>query len=923
VAPVGRGQDCICFADADGRLLSLNPTGRAILGLADPAAIRARHLRDLFAPADRIGLAEAMLEAARRDGVWQGPAMLLDGEAGGTRPVDCTCLLLPDIAGQAGGFALLAHDPAPSPGTEQGRAALVELADRLDRLDDPDTMAYEAAAIMGRALAASRAGYGLVDPISETVDIARDWTAPGVASIAGRYAFATYGSYIADLRRGDTVVLADVAHDPRTADSAAAWHALGAHSVVNLPIFERGAFVAVFFIQQSAPRVWTREELAFLRDAAERTRAATERRRAEAGLRALAASLERQVAERTEDRDRLWRLATDIMMIARFDGVILAINPAASAVLGWSEQELVGSLVYDLVHPEDLDRSRARAARLEAGETLPPAENRYRHRDGSYRWISWNVVAGGGRINAIGRHTTAERERAAALALSEARLRSVFETSYSFQGWLAPDGTVLDANRAALAAIGAARETVIGRRYWETPWFAATPDAAAFVAEAVPRVAAGETQRRELVLDLPTGRRAFDFSLRPAQDAAGAVIGLVPEAMEVTERRAAEEQLRQAQKMEAVGQLTGGLAHDFNNLLAGISGSLELLQLRVAQGRLAESERYIAAAQGGARRAASLTHRLLAFSRQQTLDPKPLSPNRLIGGLEELVRRTIGPQITLQTVLAIGVWPILCDRNQLENALLNLCINARDAMPQGGRLTIETANTWLDEAGARARDMAPGQYVALCVTDTGVGMTRSVLARAFDPFFTTKKPGEGTGLGLSMIYGFAKQSGGEVRLYSEPGQGTTVRLYLPRYFGLVAEEAAAPGTPPAASRGEVVLVVDDEPLVRMLVIDVLTDLGYGAIEAADGPAGLAALRAAERVDLMITDVGLPGGMNGRQLAETARQERPTLPVLFITGYAENAVLASLPRQAGMHVLAKPFGVDALVARIRAMVGERR
>jgi len=376
--------------------------------------------------------------------------------------------------------------------------------------------------------------------------------------------------------------------------------------------------------------------------------------------------------------------------------------------------------------------------------------------------------------------------------------------------------------------------------------------------------------------------------------------------------------------MEAVGQLTGGLAHDFNNLLAGISGSLELLQTRVAQGRINDLDRYLAAAQGASKRAAALTHRLLAFTRRQTLDPKPTDVNRLVAGMDELVRRTVGPAVTVEVVGAAGLWPVLVDPNQLENALLNLCINARDAMPDGGRLTIETANRWLDDRTARQRDLPAGQYVSLCVSDTGTGMTPEVIRRAFDPFFTTKPIGMGTGLGLSMIYGFVQQSVGQARIYSEPGQGAMVCLYFPRRHGAVeaADEPGELAAAPRAGQGETVLVVDDEPTVRMLVTEVLEDLGYTAIEAADGPAGLQVLRSDARIDLLVTDVGLPGGLNGRQVADAARAVRPDLKVLFITGYAENAVLSHGHLDAGMHVLTKPFAMEALAGRIKELIAGR-
>ncbi len=382
----------------------------------------------------------------------------------------------------------------------------------------------------------------------------------------------------------------------------------------------------------------------------------------------------------------------------------------------------------------------------------------------------------------------------------------------------------------------------------------------------------------------------------------------------------AEEQLRHSQKMEAVGQLTGGIAHDFNNLLAGISGSLELLQTRMCQGRLTELDRYINAAQGAAKRAAALTHRLLAFSRRQTLDPKATNVNRLVGGMEELIRRTVGPAVEIEVTAAAGLWMTLIDPGQLENALLNLCINGRDAMPDGGRLTIETANLWLDDHAARDHELPPGQYVSLCVTDTGTGMAPDVIKRAFDPFFTTKPIGMGTGLGLSMVYGFARQSGGQIRIWSDVGHGTKMCLYLPRHQGDEDSTEGAAGLARTAQveQGKTVLVVDDEPAVRMLVTEVLEDLGHTVIEAADSVAGLRVLRSDVHIDLLITDVGLPGGMNGRQVADAGREVRPRLKVLFITGYAENAAVGNGNLVPGMQVLTKPFEIQTLASRIHEL-----
>ncbi len=570
------------------------------------------------------------------------------------------------------------------------RAALVELSDIFRTEQDPDQISFAAVELIGRTLDVSRAGFGLVDRVAETISIARDWNAPDIRSLAGVLRFRAFGSYIDDLKQGKTAVVADAYLDERTRETATALDAISARAFVNMPLTEQKGLVALLYLNQATPREWPEDELSFIRDVAERTWEATERRRAEKALSELAASLETEVEQRTK------------------------------------------------------------------------------------------------------------------------------------------------------------------------------------------------------------------------------------------ELMAVEEALRQSQKMEAVGQLTGGLAHDFNNLLTGVTGSLELLQTRISQGRINDLDRYLIAAQGAARRAAALTHRLLAFSRRQTLDPKPTDANRLVGGMEELVRRTVGPEITVETVTAGSLWSTLVDPGQLENALLNLCINARDAMPDGGKITIETGNRWFDVRTARNQDLDPGQYVSLSVSDTGSGMTPDVIAKAFDPFFTTKPIGQGTGLGLSMIYGFAKQSGGQVRIHSEVGHGTTVSLYLPRHQGEAAEHGElTPGTiaAPRAGQSETVLVIDDEPTIRMLATEVLEDLGYTAIEAADGAAGLKILQSDIRVDLLVTDVGLPGGMNGRQVADAARSARPELKVLFITGYAENAVLSHGHLDPGMHVLTKPFAMEVLASRIRELISE--
>ena len=669
-----------------GRKLTASETCKEVFGRDPEAPFSYADSLEATLPQDRA-VVEAAMQRAFAQGADYEASFRIRRPDGCIRWIASRAQTFTDATGQALRLAGVSRDVTAERQSERMRSALVELGDSFRDQEDPEEISFAAARLLAQTLEVSRAGYGLIDHERETIVIHRDWNAPSVRTLAGTLNFRDFGTYVEDLKRGETVVVADARLDPRTRDGAAALEALHARAFVNMPLTEQGGLVALLYLNHADARAWSDEEQAFIREVAERTRSATERRRAEKALAELAASLESEVQQRTD------------------------------------------------------------------------------------------------------------------------------------------------------------------------------------------------------------------------------------------ELMAAEAALRQSQKMEAVGQLTGGLAHDFNNLLTGITGSLELLQARVAEGRYGAVDRYVAAAQGAAKRAAALTHRLLAFSRRQTLDPKPTDVNRLIADLEDLVRRTVGPAIEIEVVQAGGLWPTLVDPNQLENALLNLCINARDAMPKGGRITIETANKWLDGHAAIERDVPAGQYVSLCVTDTGTGMGPEVVARAFDPFFTTKPLGEGTGLGLSMIYGFARQSGGQVRIYSEVDQGTTMCLYLPRdHSGADAQpQAASPSPAPVHGSGEVVLVVDDEPTIRMLIAEVLEELGYASIEAPDGAAGLRVLESGARVDLLITDVGLPGGMNGRQVADAARVQRPNLKVLFITGYAENAAVGNGHLERGMEVLTKPFAMAALGQRVRTLL----
>lgn len=386
---------------------------------------------------------------------------------------------------------------------------------------------------------------------------------------------------------------------------------------------------------------------------------------------------------------------------------------------------------------------------------------------------------------------------------------------------------------------------------------------------------------------------------------------------DIGQRKQLEEQLRQSQKMEAVGQLTGGLAHDFNNMLTGVIGSLDIMRRRIAEGRTADLQRFMDAASSSAERAAALTHRLLAFSRRQSLDTKAVDVNALVHSMEDLLARTLGERTRLHVKAGTDVWPAWSDENQLESAILNLAINARDAMPDGGMLSIETEN--IEVESSTKEEIARGDYIRIRVTDTGAGIPSEVLDRVFDPFFTTKPIGQGTGLGLSMIYGFMRQIGGGVRIESQPGAGTTIDLFLPRAAHLVAATAVTPPSPIPRGRGETILVVEDDPSVRLLVLDVLTEIGYTHLEASEAEGALALLET-RRIDLLVTDVGLPG-LNGRQLAEIAVGMQPHLRVLFMTGYAEEASHRSAFLGPDMSMITKPFTIDTLAGRIRQLMSD--
>ncbi|MBU0557110.1 MAG: PAS domain-containing protein [Alphaproteobacteria bacterium] len=639
-----------------------------------------------------------------------------------------------------------------------------------------------------------------------------------------------------------------------------------------------------------------------------------------------------------------WRLA---------DGHVIW-NEALVTRFGHAQEQTSAQWWLDHIHPDDRERiEQSIHAVIDHGGTSWTDEYRFQRADGSYAFVldRGTVLRSedGAPLRMIGAmlDQTERKAAEAALAESEERLRLATEAS-DIGFWdvdIIEDVLIWPARTKGM--FGISPDVPVSMRDFYAGLhpddFEAT--SAAFAAAADPDqralydveyrtvgkedgivrwVAAkgrGEFEEGRCVRVVGV---AIDVTARKADEARLLELNERLElrvAEEVAERTKAEDALRQSQKMEAVGQLTGGIAHDFNNMLAVVVGSLDLLTRRMGDSD-PRARRYVDAAMDGARRAAQLTQRLLAFSRQQPLKPEAIDANKLVAGMSDLLRHTL-PDIQPETVLAGGLWRTFADPNQLENVILNLAVNARDAMTDGGKLTVETANCHLDAHYAAGHLGVPaGQYVMIAVSDTGSGMPEEVIAKAFDPFFTTKEVGRGTGLGLSQVYGFVKQSGGHVKIYSEVGQGTTVKVYLPRLMGAVEEVefAQTDNALPLGERREVILVVEDEPGVRQFSVDALTELGYRVLEADGAAAALKLIDAHPEIALMFTDVVMPE-VNGRKLAEAARQRRPDLKVLFTTGYTRNAVVHNGVLDPGVHLIGKPFTVEELATAVRRVIEE--
>ncbi|MDB5721411.1 MAG: hypothetical protein JWP15_2029 [Alphaproteobacteria bacterium] len=791
------GRMAVWELDIEADALVGSPDLNRLFGLPEHGNPDLATLRKLYYPGERERVAERGRQALERDDRYIELEYRIVRPDGKVCWLGLRCELQQDADGRPIRAVGVVSDVTERKAAELRDTVLAELTTRIRKLDDPEEISFAAAEVLGRALGVSRAGYGTIDKAAETITIARDWNAPGVTTLAGVLHFRDYGSYIEDLKRGETVVFADAEQDPRTRETADALRAISAQAAVNMPVTEQGGLVALLYLNHEKPRVWTDDELALIREVAEHTRTTVERRRVERDLRQLTVELEQRVEAALAERSLLAELveSTDaLVQVLDLDFRWLALNKAAAA-----EFERVFGV-----------RPKVGASMLDLLEHLPE------HRQ-----------------------------------------------------------AVKDAWGRALA----------GDPYTATQEF-------------------GELDRR-----------FYEMKFNILRNRAGERIGAFQFVYDVTdrlnnERRLAhtEEALRQAQKTEALGQLTGGVAHDFNNLLTPIVGGLDMLQRRITADE--RTHKILSGALAAAERAQTLVQRLLAFARRQPLQPTAIDVARLIESMRELIASTSGPQVKLHLQLGNDLPPARADANQLEMALLNLAVNARDAMPDGGHLTVSAGLAEI--AAGEAEDLTPGRYIRVVVTDTGVGMDELTLRKAIEPFFSTKGVGRGTGLGLSMVHGLAAQLGGALRLESQTGKGTEVNLFLPvtQVEGTTRVVAEAPVSPGAGT----ILLADDEELVRASTAEMLRELGFEVVEVTSADEALRRIDAGFLPNLVVTDHLMPG-MTGAELARILRRRRPELPVLIISGYANMDGLAP-----EMTRLTKPFRQSDLARSLAALTG---
>ncbi|HEX6898053.1 MAG TPA: PAS domain S-box protein [Bryobacteraceae bacterium] len=645
----------------------------------------------------------------------------------------------------------------------------------------------------------------------------------------------------------------------------------------------------------------------------------TKRVRNEKSLQVLTDRLETEVQQRTRERDRIWAVSEDLLGVSNFDGYFLSVNPAWSNLLGWTEDEIKSLHVSELRHPEDAPAGIAARARLAQGVQTVRIENRFRHRDGSWRWLSWTMTTDDGLIYVAGRHITAEKEASAALRESDRQFRSLVSgvTDYALY-MLDPGGTVASWNSGAERIKGYTAEEIIGRHFSE---FYTAEDRKSGVPNRALSIAAATGRFEAEAWRVRKDGSLFwaNVVIDAIHDETGNLIGFAKITRDITERRNSQEalerahqQLAQAQKMEALGQLTGGVAHDFNNLLMVVSGQAQALMRRLTDQKNIRSLEAILMA---ASRGEALTRQLLTFARRQPQNPRTVNLSQTVAAFRDVLSSSARGKIDLQIEVSPDAWPVSIDIPEFELALVNLVVNSRDAMPDGGAIKLTGNNVTL--RGTETVEGTKGEFVALTVSDTGTGIPPELLTRIFEPFFTTKTAGKGTGLGLSQAYGFAHQSGGTIAVASKLGQGTQVTIYLPRSHAPVAVVVSAEATTQSAGRGETILVVEDNPDVKSVAVTLLEQLNYRTVAVDNAKSALNLLATGTPIDLVFTDVMLPGDLDGVALAQAISKKHPRVPVLLTSGYAK-----ALAARHGLPILRKPYQLSALAEAIRSSLDPR-
>lgn len=866
-------------------------------------------------PADVERLQAGVAEGLKTGGAFSEEYRLLQSDGSSSWVVaEGRCHLAPD--GKPLRFLGISFDITDQKAAAVRRDALAAVADAIRDIDAPDELVSAACGILGRALDTSRVAYGTVDPDTEILTVTRDWRAPGVDAVATVLNLRNFGDFVDDLLRGDFTVVRDVNADPRTAAAAEALGTRGVGALAAAPVLEQGRLAAMLYVVHAKPRDWTGGELDLVRDVAARLRTAVERLRGALDLRRLNADLEQQVIARSSERGTTWTVSPYLHSVIDLEtGRFTRINPAWTAALGWTEAELTSATFADFLHPDDMDASTAAFAQVRQGRPVLDFQNRYRAKSGEHRWLSWVAVPEGGKLYSTTRDVTEE------LAAKAERER-IFELSPDLIGVATFDGYLKSINPAWSAALGRSDSELLSRPFSEI----IHPDDLALTADVVTRLQGGEPVHQFHVRLVKADGEAIPYAWTATPGAAPGNGAFYTVGRDISadlargdELRLAQEALRQSQKLEAIGQLTGGVAHDFNNLLTVIRGSIDMLRRPSLTD--ARRDRYVDAIGDASDRAAKLTGQLLAFARRQTLRPETFDVRDSLEAVLEVVRSLTGSRIVVAlSVPGAPCW-VRADRNQFDTAIVNIAVNARDAMGGEGRIEIavSTAEGIPAVGGHLAVD---GDFIAVTIADAGPGIDPADLPKIFDPFFTTKEVGAGTGLGLSQVIGFAKQSEGEVRAENSSGGGATFTLYLPSVAAPVASvtrEAGAEGGPSGA--GVCVLLVEDNPQVGEFATHALNELGYDSVLASTGSEALARLSEDRgRFHVVFSDVVMPG-MSGLELSAEIGRLYPDVPVILSSGYSH--VLAERDSN-DIDLLPKPYSIEQLSAAITsALAGAQR